>query len=137
MLKSDEPSNHNMGKQTQYISTEEEVRDIEITLAVTLSEEYKRYLTTTGIPRRAIKVRALSNTDVMLHVPQDVIKQTQKRQQLGMPKDLVQVGRDNCGNGVCLKPQHDEAVYLFDHDLLMVYPIANNFNELVNEIDEE
>lgn len=120
------------------ICSDIEVDRIERELSVKLTKCYKKFLTTVGIPSHVIQTESLPDVDIKLLIPTEVIKQTIRRHQMGMPEELIMIGRDNCGNGVCLNPTKDKCVYLFDHDLLTVYIIAESFEELIqNHYKEE
>jgi len=137
MGKADECMKPTLKKKAYQICTENEVDRIERELSIPLTDSYKNFITSTGIPSHVIRTLSLPDVDIKLLAPTEVIKQTIRRHQMGMPKDLVLIGRDSCGNGVCLNPTKDEYIYLFDHDLLAVYIIAENFEELILNQDKE
>jgi hypothetical protein len=137
MGKADKYIKPTLMKKAYQVFTDNEVNRIERELSITLSNIYKYYITSMGIPSHVIRAQSLPDVDIKLLTPDEVIKQTIRRHQMGMPKDLILIGRDSCGNGVCLNPTKDEYIYLFDHDLLAVYIIAENFEELMLNQDKE
>lgn len=124
-------------KKAYQVCIDTEVNSIERELTISLTDGYKDFITSIGIPSHVIRTQSLPDVDIKLLAPEEVIKQTIKRHQMGMPKDLILIGRDSCGNGVCLNPANDEHVYLFDHDLMVVYKIEENFEKLILNQDKE
>lgn len=124
-------------KKAYQICTDNEVDRIERELSIPLTNDYKNFITSTGLPSHVIRTQSLPDVDIKLLTPTEVIKQTIRRHQMGMPKELILIGRDSIGNGICLNSTKDEHIYLFDHDLLDVYIIAENFEELILNQDKE
>ncbi len=109
-----------------------DVENIKINLNTSVSDEYRDFITETGIPNRRFSISSTSTKYINFLSPHDVITLTRDYTDLGMPCNLIIIGLDCEGNVICLDKNGAKDIYFFDHDFLTVTKIADNLSQLLS-----
>lgn len=123
-----------------------ELIDIEALLQIKFPKDYMEEVLEAGLPSptlallsSALEAELALPTVSELNPPLEIVRETKAWHEIGMPKNLVAIGNDCCGNKFCFV-LHDlqngcrptAPVYFWDHDFDETNLIADSFRDWIS-----
>ena len=117
-----------------------DLAQVERTFGVSLPSDYMEQVTSVGLPWPPHLLSAICECDADLNdlsqlcTPEEIVAETRGWHQIGLPDNLLVVGRDSMGSKFCFDMDELQggrksfaAVYFWDHDFNETTEVAESF----------